>query len=175
MTKKKGEIQMNEIPKEMVQEGLGLLELSQDDLFAALGAQARPEKAARLTRSARKAASLSESAFRDVRALDSYRREVEEETRNVSLATEELAREGKNFFEQFEEELRKAICTPEGSCREEIEKLMGDAESLLEKLIPLVIATLNLPAILSSIGVTIAVILMKVGLQTWCKMGQAGE
>lgn len=166
---------MSEIPKEMLEEGLGLLELSQDDLFTALGAQARPDKAARLTRSARKAASLSESAFRDVRALDSYRREVEEEARNVGAATEELASEGKSFFGQFEEELRKAICTPEGTCREEIEKLMGDAESLLGKLIPLVVATLNLPAILSSIAVTIAVILMKTGLQTWCKMGGAGE
>ncbi|MGQ9626308.1 MAG: hypothetical protein ACUVV0_05305, partial [Anaerolineae bacterium] len=162
---------MSEIPKEMLEEGLGLLELSQDDLFTALGAQARPDKAARLTRSARKAASLSESAFRDVRALDSYRREVEEEARNVGAATEELASEGKSFFEHFEEELRKAICTPEGTCREEIEKLMGDAESLLGKLIPIVVATLNLPAILSSIAVTIAVILMKTGLQTWCKMG----
>ena len=163
---------MSGIPKEVLKEGLGLLELSQEDLYTVLGAQARPDKAARLTRAARRTASLSESAARDVRALDRYRKDIEEEARTVNEVSEELAHEGKSFFELFEEELRKAICTPEGNCREEIEKLLGDAESLLGKLVPVVIATLNLPAILSSIAVTVAVILMKTGLQTWCKMGQ---
>ncbi len=160
------------VSKAVVAEALSLLDLPQDDLYAVLGAQASPTKAARLTQAARRTATLAETAVRDVRAIDRYRQEVEKEAKNVSQTTNELAQGGKSFLQEFESQLRKAICTEDGVCKDEIAKLLEDAEGLLEKLIPLILASLNLPAILTSIAVTIAVILMKSGLQTWCEVGK---
>jgi hypothetical protein len=161
-----------EISKGVVVEALGLLDLPQDDLYAALGAQTSPGKAARLTQTAQRTATLAETAVRDVRAISRYRQEVEEGAKSVGQATSELAQSGKNFFQEFEAQLRKAVCTEDGVCKDDIAKLLEDAEGLLTKLIPLIITTLNLPTILTSIAITIAVILMKTGLQTWCAMGK---
>lgn len=161
-----------EISKEVVAEALSLLDLPQDDLYTVLGAQANPGQAARLTRAAQKTATLAETAVRDVRSIGRYRKEVEEEAKNVNQATGELAQGGKNILQQFEAQLRKAICTEDGVCKEEIAGLLEDAEKLLTVLIPVVITTLKLPTILTSIAVTISVILMKSGLQTWCEVGR---
>ncbi len=160
------------ISREVVAEALSLLDLPQDDLYAALGAQTNPTRAAQLTQAAQRTATLAKTAVRDVRSIDRYRVEMEEETRHISQATSELVQSGKSFLQQFEVELRRAICTDDGVCKEEIAKLLQDAEKLLTVLIPTVMTTLNLPAILTSIAVTIAVILMKTGLRTWCAMGE---
>ena len=161
-----------EISKEVIAEALSLLDLPQDELYAALGAQTNPAQAARLTQAARRTADLAERAVRDMRSAESYRKGIEEGAKNVNLATSELAQSGKSFFQQFEVELRQAICTEDGVCKEEIAKLLEDAEGLLTKLIPLIITTLNLPVVLTSIAITIAVILMKTGLRTWCAIGE---
>ena len=152
--------------KLLAEEGIKLLRLEIDELYASLGAQLLgqrfPSRAAGIVsylaaiRSASSAKFFQESlpVLLAPGELQSGLREI----------YEELKRDGMNLLDEVEEDLRKALCN------DDVLRLTDQVNrSTMQAVIMIVGACLRLPREFEPISATVAAILFKQGLRNFCR------
>ena len=73
------------------------------------------------------------------------------------------------FLENTSTVLHKAICTEEGVCRPEVSKALDIGHDLcVQQLVPVIGSALGLPPSFWPIALTVAIFLMKTGLENFC-------
>lgn len=151
--------------EELTEEALQLLRMEIDELYATLGGQllARnlPTRAAGIVsylsavRSASEARSLYQ-ALPSVPALTDW-------GGGLGVIYDELKREGTRFLTEVKDELKK------GLCNEEILRLTDQVNrSSVQIVIMVVGAVFRMPREFEPISVTVAAILLKLGLRNFC-------
>lgn len=146
-------------------EGLKLLQLETDELYATLGGQLLahnlPTRVAGIVSyfSAVRTASDAKSLYEQLPIVPS----LSEWGRGLGIICDELKREGLRFMEEVKAELSKSICN------EDVLHLSDEInQSSFQVVIMVVGATLRMPREFDPISVTIAALLLKIGLRKFC-------
>lgn len=146
-------------------EGMKLVQLDVDQLYATLGGQLLsrnlPTRVAGFIRylSAVLSASEAKALYHRLPAEPS----LTEWGRGLGIIYDELRQDGIDFIDEMRTDLRKSICN------EDILRLSSQLNvSTLQIVILVVSATLRMPREFDPIAVTVAVILVKIGLQKFC-------
>ena len=156
----------------LADEAMKLLRIEIDELYATLGGQLLahnlPTRAAGIVsymsavRSAAEAKSFYE-ALPPAPALTEW-------GKGLGIIYEELKREGMSFLSEISKDLREALCN------EDILHLSDQVtRSTVQIIIMVVEATLRMPREFEPISVTVAVILLKMGLRNFCRQTDGSE
>lgn len=170
----KKSIKYEKVPEELIEEGKKLMELSDEEIYLLLGTQIlgqeAPTKVAGITTYISAIGQL-DRATKFVETLPSEKL-LPESVAGIATLMRDLTRKGRDYFVQTEEVLKRAICTKEGELKKEIlDSLDKGIESLLKVLTPIIGVTMGLTGLLYPIAVTIGVIVIKMGLKNFCKLG----
>lgn len=156
----------------LTEEAMKLLRVGVDELFATLGGQLLwrnlPSRTAGIIiyLSAVRSASEATLLFEQLPAGPN----LPECVKGLNRIYDELREEGIRFFRENASDLQKAVCN------EEMLRLSNDINrSTMEIIIMVVAATLRMPRELDPIAVTLANILIKIGLQNFCRDGTDPE
>jgi hypothetical protein len=155
----------------LLSQGKEMLDWSEEEVLQVLGFQLlateKPKKPAAIAKYLASTAYLGE-AKKIVGDFPS------EELLPVSMAglgaiVKEAAERGRRFIQESTSELRSALCTGTGECRPEIVELLDRGEDVLSKITDLVSDKLQIPPFMSSMAITVTVLLIKGGLNQFCK------
>ena len=152
--------------EELTEEAMRLLPISLDELYVVLGCQllasVRPARVAGIMR-----------YFSDLRGRGNAQDAKEKaplpldtiiESRRFETIYEELKQESTRFLDDVREDLRRGLCT------DDILTLADEIDSSSMQIIVLIVnAILKLPPQIESISATVAAILCKPGLRSFCR------
>jgi hypothetical protein len=156
----------------LTDEAMKLLRVGIDELYATLGGQLLsrnlPSRTAGIVSylSAVRSASEATLLFHELPSGLSF----PEWANGFNKIYEELRKDGIRFLGETKSELQKAICN------EEMLRLSGEiTRSSMQIIILVVGATLRMPREFDPVAVTIANLLVKIGLQNFCRQSSEAE
>lgn len=167
-----------EITDEMLSQAVELIKLDEKDLYERLGLSLKLWESSQsldfeVRDFEREKLRYIESHKARTRPIDDYylnqfRMTQQQFKRILSLLTlrESLIKDGKKYFRKFRKDLFQKICVEKEACKWSKE-ILGDANSLLREIIPLVGIILGLTV--QAIVITVAIIIVKWGIIKFCK------
>jgi hypothetical protein len=158
-----------EVTEKMISEAVKLIELDEDDLYERLGLSFM------LSENLKETDIKIHNIMKHARAAptkDEYQKDLHmrmsQLTEILQLLTlrKESIKKGKRYFEKYRKILFQKICVEKEACKWSKE-VLGDVQSLLSAVIPLVGTVLGkaVPALV----ITVAVLIIKWGIIKFCK------